>query len=341
MHDGYTQAYFGKICEASRSSAEVIAPLAISLLQPDSVVDVGCGLGAWAAAFKQYGVAKVMGVDGPYMNPETLAISADEFFPADLSQPLDLGCRFDLAICLEVAEHLPEAASDQIIATLTQLAPVVLFSAAIPHQGGEDHINEQWPAYWASRFAKHDFKAVDAFRRQIWNEPKVEWWYAQNMLIFATGDALRKLLERGYSVSEPSEVLPLVHPGNYLHQAWCNRVLAMCVDLASVVPAGAWIIFVDDNLCGTLYLPNRFVMPFTEKEGVYGGPPENEKAAVDELTRQFASGARYIAFAWPAFWQLESYRELERLLRTEHRLLCENDRVVVFELQAKHSNLSL
>ena len=333
MHDGYTKAYFAKIGKASHSSAAVVAPLVMNLLQPASVVDVGCGVGAWAAAFKQLGVADVIGIDGPYVSLQDLVIEAKVFVSFDLTQPLELGRQFDLAVSLEVAEHLPESAANQLVATLTQHAPAVLFSAAIPHQGGEDHINEQWPTYWAGRFAEHGFMAVDALRSQVWNEPNVEWWYAQNMLIFATGAPLQQLLANGYSACKPTEVLPLVHPGNYSRQAWHNRVLHTCIDLATVVPEDARLIFVDDNLCGAIDLRKRHVLPFTEKDGAYGGPPEDEAAALSELKRQIASGARYIAFAWPSFWHLEHYPRLERFLRSEHLAVYENDRVVVFELQ--------
>ena len=64
----------------------------------------------------------------------------------DLAQPLQIDRRFDLALSLEVAEHLPPECGSEFVQTLTDLSSVILFSAAIPFQGGTDHLNEQWPS---------------------------------------------------------------------------------------------------------------------------------------------------------------------------------------------------
>ena len=219
----------------------------MDLLQPRSVVDFGCGLGEWAQQFKTLGAVDVIGVDGVHVNQDDLAVSADEFIRADLTLPIDLGRRFDLAVSLEVAEHLPESSADQFVSTLAHHASAVLFSAAIPYQGGEHHVNEQWPDYWATRFASCGYKAFDVLRQQVWNNSRVEWWYAQNVMIYATGDSLDPLLEHGHTALTPSEVLSLVHPQNYERQFWTQRVLSMCLDLIKVVPAGARLLLVDDD----------------------------------------------------------------------------------------------
>jgi SAM-dependent methyltransferase len=197
----------------SLESARVVAPLVVEAVSPRSVIDVGCGLGAWLVAFQEAGVEDVLGVDAPWVDPATLLVSHERFVAADLREPFDAGRRFDLALCLEVAQILPPEAAEPLVRNLVALADVVLFGAAIPGQGGIEHRNEQWPAYWAERFATSSYAACDPFRSRIWREPDVKWWFAQNLLCFARPDvvAARPVLEA--SVSGDGGPLPLVHPG--------------------------------------------------------------------------------------------------------------------------------
>jgi SAM-dependent methyltransferase len=220
--------YFRYQAAGSQASAAVILPLVQKLLPVKSVVDVGCGTGTWLAEAAKLGISDYLGIDGDYVDRTQLAIPEDKFIICDLAHvgagifPPDakkhhayhnlihvgaktapLQRRFDLALCLEVAEHLPEASARTIVATLTALSPVVLFSAAIPGQGGPGHVNEQWPAYWAKHFAKHHYGCRDVLRPQIWADSRVEWWYRQNILIFMAG-------------AEPVVPPALVHPECFL-----------------------------------------------------------------------------------------------------------------------------
>jgi SAM-dependent methyltransferase len=162
---------------------------------------VGCGSGAWLNVFCDHGVADVLGVDGPYMNPEALRISAREFVARDLSESFRLDREFDLAISLEAAHYVPEDRAPALVESIAALAPAVLFGAAVPHQPGGPTRNRQWPAWWASLFARHGFRAEDWLRPLVWNDDRVDWWYAQNSILY--------LRDGGNGES----VLPLVHPG--------------------------------------------------------------------------------------------------------------------------------
>jgi hypothetical protein len=114
---------------------------------------------------------------------------------------------------LEVAEHLPASAANGFVDTLTRLAPVVLFSAAIPHQLGDGHINEQWQGYWIEKFAARGFRAVDCLRPTIWNDRRIEYWYRQNIFMFASEEGLKKHAALR-AFLEKARPLPtdLVHP---------------------------------------------------------------------------------------------------------------------------------
>ena len=177
-------------------------PLVNELVRPTSVLDVGCATGTWLAEWGSAGVADVTGVDGDYVDRATLRLPVDRFVPADLQQPLSLGRTFDLVQTLEVAEHLDEACADTFVDSLARHGDTILFSAAIPGQGGPHHVNEQWPSYWAAKFARAGYTAYDVIRPRIWTDSRVVVWYRQNILLFA----------RGRAFGDAPPPLDLVHP---------------------------------------------------------------------------------------------------------------------------------
>jgi hypothetical protein len=213
----YTQRFYEHLRIGATRSAEVIAPLVLHLLPVRSVVNIGCGDGSWLAVFRKLGVDDTHGVDGEYVDRDLLQIPHDCFQALDLAQPLRLERVFDLAISLEVAEHLPQDCAPGFVEGLTRLAPFVLFSAAIPFQGGDNHINEQWPDAWAELFKRHGYVPVDCIRKRVWRDNSVEWWYAQNTLLFARADLIESntALKPEFEQTNPDQ-LCLVHPRRYL-----------------------------------------------------------------------------------------------------------------------------
>lgn len=212
----YDTSFYADLVNTAGPSAAVIAPLVLDLTGASSIVDIGCGDGSWLCAFKAAGAGRILGLDGDWLDETLLRIPQENFRRADLFAPLASGERFDLAVSLEVAEHLPESRAAGFVADLVSLAPVVLFSAAIPLQEGPNHLNEQWPSYWARLFAAHGYVPVDAIRMAVWTAPDVTWWYKQNTLIYveearlADYPALMDARSR-----HGSEVRDLVHPDKY------------------------------------------------------------------------------------------------------------------------------
>jgi SAM-dependent methyltransferase len=217
-HRYYTDHWFGWQRERSRQSAHEIVPLVMELLQPASIVDVGCGVGTWLSVFKQHGVADVLGIDGHYVDKAMLEIPEGSFLARDLTQPLRLERRFDLVVSLEVAEHLPPECAEGFVDNLIALGPAVLFSAAIPLQGGTGHLNERWPDYWAGLFERRGYLTVDCLRRKVWKNRNVASWYAQNTIVYATPEYLdgRPLLREELARTDRQQ-LALVHPKRYLY----------------------------------------------------------------------------------------------------------------------------
>jgi hypothetical protein len=200
----YTTAFFKDQITGSRKSADMIAGICQELLHPESVIDIGCGVGTWLAAFRALGISDIAGYDGAWVDRQLLQIPDEVFHPVDLNQRLRTDRRYDLAVSLETAEHLRPERGDTFVADLVALAPAVLFSAAIPHQGGTGHLNEQWQDYWAALFADHGYEAKDCIRPRVWDSSPGALWYAQNTLLY---------VDESVSVDCPGGwPLRLVHP---------------------------------------------------------------------------------------------------------------------------------
>jgi SAM-dependent methyltransferase len=200
----YYNPKFYRQLASSQESAREILPLVLDVVKPASMIDVGCGTGNWLSIASELGVSEILGVDGDWVK-EQLAIPPEKFKVHDLATPLKLKRRFDIVLSLEVAEHLPASAAHICVQSLCEAGDVVVFSAAIPGQGGRRHVNEQWPAYWADLFQGLQYECYDFLRPRIWNNPRVAWHYAQNSMIFVRAGSR-------HSFGEPVRPLPLVHP---------------------------------------------------------------------------------------------------------------------------------
>ena len=212
----YTTKFFGDLATVSSRSAHEVVPFIVELIHPSSVLDVGCGSGTWLAVFQEHGVADVFGIDGDYVDRKLLEVPLDRFQGTDLTKPFRLERQFDLAISLEVGEHLPDSSAAGFVESLVRVAPVIVFSAAVPGQGGVAHINEQWPEYWRDHFAKHDYVVVDCLREKLWSNDKIMWHYRQNALVFVRSDAIDNYPELKSQLNSSYKApLNIVHPDMY------------------------------------------------------------------------------------------------------------------------------
>jgi SAM-dependent methyltransferase len=177
------------------SAAEEMVPYIVNLLQPNSVVDVGCGIGTWLKVFLDNGVLDYLGIDGNYLDKSLLKIDKSFFVQHDLETYYASTRKFDLVISLEVAEHLKEESADEFINTLTDLGDVVVFSAAVPNQGGQNHLNEQKPSYWIEKFKDQGFECFDILRPVFWDNTNVDCWYRQNIFLFSKRQDLKDKLK--------------------------------------------------------------------------------------------------------------------------------------------------
>lgn len=221
----------------NKYSSAVIFPILMELLKINSVLDIGCGIGTWLGTAKDLGIEDIYGVDGDYVDRDLLKkhLNAEKFIVHDLNHLLNLERKFDLTICLEVAEHLPKGSAKTIVHSLINHSEVILFSAAIPGQGGQYHLNEQWPDYWAELFTAHDFVFLDIIRHLIWDDPQVDYWYKQNtfLVVKSTHELVSK-----YAPSH----LSLVHP-ELLDRATKNkdRQIKTLKNQLTIHPLKRWV----------------------------------------------------------------------------------------------------
>jgi hypothetical protein len=188
----YTDVFFNYIEAGSIRSARSIVPL-LRAIGATSVIDVGCGRGTWLKVWRDEGVFDTVGVDGDYVDRASLAIPPQSFVACDLSNQFDLGRSFAIATCLEVGEHVPKEAARALVESLCRHAPIIAFSAAVPGQGGEHHINEQPLEFWRDLFAGCGYAAFDCIRPQIAAESAVESWYRYNLIVYASAAGQERL----------------------------------------------------------------------------------------------------------------------------------------------------
>jgi len=184
-------------------SAIEVVPYILEILpvKPKSVLDVGCGLAQWLKVFKDNGIETVLGIDGEHVPSEKIMVDPiSEFKVFDLRsiKSLNLKKQFDLALSLEVAEHLPKENAEDFIGFLTQSSNIIIFAAAVIGQTGENHINEQNPNYWQRLFRLNGFVMLDAFREYFWNYAKVNWWYRQNMFLVVKEEVRKQFRFKEY-----------------------------------------------------------------------------------------------------------------------------------------------
>jgi SAM-dependent methyltransferase len=207
----YDAGFFRDQSDGSLAGAREILPLVFALVPVTSVLDVGCGVGTWIAVARDVGVTDVLGVDGSYVNRAMLRVPEQCFYPHDLAAPLELQRKFDLVLSMEVAEHIDPSAADTFIDSLVRHGDIILFSAAIPGQGGTDHVNERWPQYWQTKFESRGYQQLDCLRYRIWENDSIPRWYRQNAFLYVRRDRITSYPGLVQMTDTPRPVA-LIHP---------------------------------------------------------------------------------------------------------------------------------
>jgi SAM-dependent methyltransferase len=216
----YDDHYHDLKAAESRRAADAMLPLVLAVVDVESMLDVGCGYGDWLAAARALGIADLAGVEGPWAEAwrdRGVLATPFELMLLDLEAPLRLERRYDLVVCIEVAEHLTAARGSGFVADLCAAGGAILLGAAIPGQKGPNHVNERWPSEWADDFARHGYQPIDCIRPRVWGDSALLVHHRQNPVLFVHEDGLAEARARAAKLPQPSSAaLDLVHPQFFL-----------------------------------------------------------------------------------------------------------------------------
>ena len=192
LNNNYSGKYYERRRELSFTSGGITLRYLNKVYDFSSVVDFGCGTGTWLKVCQDIGCKDILGLDD-YANETLLEIPQANFLRKNIGEPIKLQKKYDLAISLEAAEHIALGFSENIVKNLVHASDVILFSAALPGQGGTNHVNEQPPNFWAEEFNRHNFLQYDFLRSLIWEENEVAWWYKQNIFLYINENSQKNI----------------------------------------------------------------------------------------------------------------------------------------------------
>ena len=185
----YDNHFFKNTIKLETDSASQFVDIILNYYQPQSIVDIGCGAGIYLSEFSRRGIQDLLGVDGSPAAKEEFLLEKDKLIIFDLAGECRFPKKYDLCLCLEVAEHLEENMADTLLSTLIGVSDNIIFSAATPGQGPRSigHINEQPHEYWIEKFGRIGFAYSRSQTKKMRKEMKtgnVVWWIVNNLMIF-------------------------------------------------------------------------------------------------------------------------------------------------------------
>ncbi len=216
LNELYNDEFYKSNIAGMSESAKIVLKFLFNIIRPNSVIDVGCGKGAWLAVAESYGAKKLKGLDGSWIDKKTLLGEAIDFTAVNFEKDLpELDSKYDLCISLEVAEHISKNNAERFIEYLCSASDCVLFGAAIKKQGGTNHINEQPQTYWIEIFKSNGYDCFDIIRPNIWDNKAVEWWYRQNTFLFIKKDIKQNINIKKLKSLHDQTIYDIVHPDTF------------------------------------------------------------------------------------------------------------------------------
>lgn len=185
----YDQKFFQNTIKLEAESAAQFVNIILKYYTPTSVVDIGCGAGLYLKEFQRLGISDILGIDGAPAATSEFLLEKDKLIIFDLAQKYKFEKKYDLSLCLEVAEHLPESDADTLVETIISASDNIIFTAAVPGQGPRSigHINEQPHSYWIEKFKQRNFNYLKSQTEEMRREMAakgVVWWLVNNLMIF-------------------------------------------------------------------------------------------------------------------------------------------------------------
>ena len=233
----YDKKFYNDIGNSSYNSAKIYLDHLWEYIQPQSVLDVGCGNGAWLKACHEHGSKTLIGIDGDWISKSEMLDKKIDFRSIDLNKDFNLERKVDFTISVEVAEHLKKESSENFIKHLTKTSDIILFSAAYINQGGTNHINENKHSYWAYLFKHYDYRVFDFFRPKFWGDSRVGFWFRQNAFLYVKddNDLIKKLKNSNVIEINNFDFMDCIHPE--LYNMKCGNGLSFKVHAKAIIPS--------------------------------------------------------------------------------------------------------
>jgi hypothetical protein len=141
-----------------------------------TIIDIGCGDGSYVREFRKNGF-DCIGLDGnpltskiPYCQVMDFSINLISFFN-------------DLAICLEVGEHIPQEYEQFFIDNICRVSDNIILSWAIEGQGGLGHVNCRNNDYIIAEMKKRNFD-YDAIATNFLRKNSTLPWFKNTLMAF-------------------------------------------------------------------------------------------------------------------------------------------------------------
>lgn len=158
----------------------------LSVLKVRDVADVGCGPGWYIYLLYKQGY-KVNGYDGnPHVKEMSSLLFNDGFYCqyADFTLPINVREPFELILCLEVGEHIPQTYEDVFIQNLVNNSKkYILLSWAIPNQKGWGHVNCHTNKYVIERMRKYGYD-YNLSTSAILRKTASLYWFKNTIMFF-------------------------------------------------------------------------------------------------------------------------------------------------------------
>jgi hypothetical protein len=296
-------------------------------IKPNSILDVGVGFGKWGHLFREYTDIneaendparyqrrnwriRIDGIEGyaAYLTPMHRYLY-DQVHVGNAIALLSRLPHYDLIFLGDVIEHLEKEDGLRLLRNAFKRASKAVIVTTPKFETGQADL-------CGNELERH---------RSLWSAADFEPYDRATVKIIDRATLLAVLPKPGLSALVCSPPKPLT-------QANVRR-LQKCRDaLVRLIPPGMPFILVDDDQMRS-DLPHARALPFLEKNGKYWGPPADDATAIRELARLRRTGARYIAFTWPAYWWTEHYGEFYRHLCEKFRRVHEDDALLLFDLQ--------
>ena len=191
MTDLYDTKYYQRTADSANynSDGAGIAEAIVTLFKPESVIDAGCGSGRILFNLRELGCKRVHGIEYSKAAFEFMNASIKDYcHQGDMTdKSFEVDNKYDVAICTEVAEHIPPVKSRSLVRNLCKCSDIIVFSAAPVGQGGTGHINCRPYEYWISLF-KDDGYYYDALTtdklKGLLKSKSVSKFYVNNIMVF-------------------------------------------------------------------------------------------------------------------------------------------------------------